>query len=452
MVVGIDFPTWNTLSDPVKSLISFMLEDASLFFVDESDEDNDYCTGVICTNQRYRIVEGGWYNNYYDDSITDYEPQIFHNNDILFAIPYVDVEDLDTNIILNCYTGLPYDSYNTRLTTVNSKFNIYFSNFIDYDTPNEGCAFAQIAPLCDIPVTITPLLVDDESNTLKPISNTNSFKVQYNGKTSDELSDYDLTVSPIDVENEISSFNYEYQLRTSSFKVVQRTENDIENDTMSGCFSMYYKIGICPLNNPWKNCYWLNNSSNAEALTDDISVGSLKSLLTENTKFVIRRNRSDTTSLGWQSLAITNNLMYGADGNLFMHPVVVTPMGNGNDYNSCGAHLDHGGFMIKNRCILPIYIKDEHLADILYGFCYIKAFYDNSEINDSENVGKEVPSSEFNYHLLSVVRDYSADIVNGYIDEYMYLICNITDEHMDDNAYASTPEFPTYIEEYSGED
>lgn len=429
MVVGIDFPTWNTLSDPVKSLISFMLEDSSLFFSGEEDE---YCDGVICSNTRYRTI-----NFMYDGSNAH-----FTNGNLLFAIPFKDMTDGDTYGYLNSYTGILYsldEEDFIDLTTVHSKLNLYISNNADDNTTHqqEICETRMIEPLCDIPVTISAIFLDDQGNKLN-INTDSGIRVVFNEKSCPDLEHNDMTVVPIVPNEEITSFEYGYQLRTSSFKVATyESFSAFESHNPTSVFSMYYKLGLCPLNNQWKDFYWNDNEFSPQKLSATITMDSFKEILKSNV-FSARNGSVSTTSIGYETVSISNT---PNPSDIYMREIVAAKMGYTLDYDSDyddGSYYDAGGYMIKNRYILPVYHKDANDNDSLYGFCYLTAYYDNHSLNSSSVVGKEVPEEVLDKEIVLLSSNYSETFVDWGTNDYMNIMCDITDEHMDDNAYIET--------------
>ena len=225
MIVHVDFPNWENLTDPVKSLINFFMKDASLMFRGEYDGSSlDYMSANVRSKERL-VVD---YNN-----DTDY-----------FSLK----ECMELNIAYNSTQPYPVEAVDS-LPDVHSTLVAQNSllKFVKYDKETNIVAkifAAGIEPIDSIVAELTPKIGEttntDPSFTPDGISS---------GIVKANISTTNLT------------FYSDYQLRTSSFYIDDGNGN-IDLDA-------FYKIGIVPLNKKYPCDYTssaVNESQTVEGL------------------------------------------------------------------------------------------------------------------------------------------------------------------------------------------
>ncbi len=194
----VDFTTWDTLTDPQKSLINFFMKDAAMVFR------GDYQDGV------FQYMSGNVRNKYYSkyDNVETFNS---FNGSLELNIGYTDSESIRTEAV----DGFP--DWNSTVVTRGSLFGLAI---IRVDSViNGSCGFLPLE------VTITPKAGDTViSNTkLRP----KDINTNYNH----------IVTIPIDTSHQ--DFDVDYQIRSSSF-YIDDGEDNIDAD-------VFYKIGICPL-------------------------------------------------------------------------------------------------------------------------------------------------------------------------------------------------------------
>ena len=194
----VDFPTWNTLSEPQKSVINFFMKDAAMVFR------GDYQSGS------FQYQSGNVRNQYY--SKVDYVETFNNlNGSIELNIGYTNSVSIDTDAV---------DGFPDWHSTVVSRESLFGISTITSNSVVDGsCGFLPLS------VTITPKSGDTIINNtrLRP----RDLNTSYNH------------IVTIPIETSHQDFDSDFQLRSSSF-YIDDGEGNIEAD-------VFYKIGICPL-------------------------------------------------------------------------------------------------------------------------------------------------------------------------------------------------------------
>ena len=187
--VVINFPTWNSLSSSVKSVLGFFMKHASCFFKGKySDIDNtlESFSGNIRLNSHSLMTTGNTL------SLVDsgLELNIAYTDDT-FPIT-------SSDYLPNCNTTLVEKDAKIRLCKVSSN--------------NVEVASENIGPFDNIPVKIYTLVDDNKNTSVFTIPN-----------------DMDIAVGNIiqtDIDTTSKNLNIDFQIRTSSFHI---TDGNNEN-------------------------------------------------------------------------------------------------------------------------------------------------------------------------------------------------------------------------------
>ena len=198
----VDFPNWDDLTDPQKSVINFFMKDASMVFR------GDYQDGV------FQYQSGNIRNKYY--SIYD-DRNTFDNYECSLELN-IGYTDLDVSSIsgTNTVDGFP-DWDDSVVVTRNSLFSLMWIY--------ESSSYIEDFGFLPLSVTITPKAGDIVINT--PRLRPKNIDTNYNH------------IVTIPIETAYTDFEYGFQLRSSSFYIDDGRGN-IDAD-------VFYKIGICPV-------------------------------------------------------------------------------------------------------------------------------------------------------------------------------------------------------------
>ena len=196
--IYVDFTTWDSLTDPQKSLINLFMKDAAMVFR------GNYQNGI------FQYMSGNIRNKYYSkyDTVETFNS---FNGSLELNIGYTDSEYISTEAV----EGFP-DWHSTVVT----RASLFGLSIIGVDSVTDGsCGFLPLE------VTITPKAGDTviSNAKLRP----KDINTNYNH----------IVTIPIDTSHQ--DFDVDYQLRSSSF-YIDDGEGNIDAD-------VFYKIGICPL-------------------------------------------------------------------------------------------------------------------------------------------------------------------------------------------------------------
>lgn len=195
--IYVDFTTWDTLTDPQKSLINFFMKDAVMVFR------GDYQEGV------FQYMSGNVRNKYYSLFMAD------------LSLPK---ESIELNISYSESGSLvPVDGFPDGISTI-----IPLQNTLELLCIRTDSCF-PITPFflgdsVTFPVTLTPKSGETVIN--RPRLRPENINTNYNH------------IVTIPIETEGVDFQYDFQIRTSSFYIDDGSGN-IDSD-------VFYKIGICP--------------------------------------------------------------------------------------------------------------------------------------------------------------------------------------------------------------
>lgn len=232
MKVKVEFPTWGKLSRPQKSLISFFMENASLFINWEPYRDQKLISASIAFN---------YFNAKYGDD--DYPCSSLYIPFTEREYLYEDIEDGDVLLLSD---RLP-NTFNTELVKIESLL-VWVNPTFSYE--DQDYTYPSVARFEDdfipVPATLIPM-IDDVENTdtaLIPSFVANGQENEFGHKT-----------LQVEIDKTGMDFSYDFQLRTSSFTigVYSWIENEDRYDTdnpPSQTYDVYYKIGLCPFNDP----------------------------------------------------------------------------------------------------------------------------------------------------------------------------------------------------------
>ena len=236
MVVHVDFPNWDNFTDPVKSLINFVMKDASLMFRGEYDGSSlDYMSGNVRSRDKL-IVEYG--DNGSFDLREGMELNIAYNSTQPYPVEAVDsLPDVHSTLV----------AQNSYL-----KFIKYEQDYNGGDPIIVAKSYASgIEPIDTVAATLTPKIGET-------VNTDPSF-------TPDGLSS-GIVKANISTTN--LTFYSDYQLRTSSFYI------DDGNGSID--LDAFYKIGIVPLNKKYPCDY------TSSAVNESQTVEGLKTALKAN--------------------------------------------------------------------------------------------------------------------------------------------------------------------------
>ncbi len=237
MVVHVDFPNWDNLTDPVKSLINFFMKDASLMFRGEYDGSSlDYMTGNVRSRDKL-IVEYGDHGSF--DLREGMELNIAYNSTQPYPVEAIDgLSDVHSTLI----------SQSSLLKYVKC---IESKDSEDQEIFTSTAFAAGIEPIDSIVADLTPKIGET-------VNTDPSF-------TPDGLSS-GIVKANISTTN--LTFYSDYQLRTSSFYI------DDGNGSID--LDAFYKIGIVPLNKKYPCDY------TSSAVNESQTVEGLKTALKAN--------------------------------------------------------------------------------------------------------------------------------------------------------------------------
>lgn len=155
---------------------------------------------------------------------------------------------------------------------------------------------------------------------------------------------------------------------------------------------MYYKIGICPLDNAWDNCFWKHGEdvyapatfSPTKDESYNLTLNELKTYL-KTVNFKINSIHEDTPSVNACCLSLAkDDDETGIDEafSILSYPRIIRL----EDYGQFN-HDNNGRFQLKTKYILPIYkdTSDDYKDSQLVGFCYLKAFKSRNNEEVTEN-------------------------------------------------------------------
>lgn len=242
--VAIKFPTWDNLSAPVKSLLSFFMSHASCFFkgsYTDNTLDSFSCNirmnthSIMCVGNRSSLSNPGY----------SLELNIAYTDDT-FPIT-------TSNYLPNCNTVLVRKDAKLKLCKLLNSGTI--------ETASEN-----VDPIDNISVN-TYTVVDSRINSNTSVT------------PGDIDESYDHLVQ---VEMDLSNreLNYDFQLRTSSFNITDG--QDLNAD-------VYYKIGICPLNKK----YSFEQFSTALPVDSDLTVDAIKTLISSDSILINKDENLD---------------------------------------------------------------------------------------------------------------------------------------------------------------
>ena len=193
----VDFTTWDTLTDPQKSLINFFMKDAAMVFR------GDYQDGV------FQYMSGNVRNKYYSLLMMD------------LSLPK---ESVELNISYSESGSLvPVDGIPDGTSTIIPLQSTLELLHIRIDSCFPNTSFF-LGDSVIFPVILTPKSGETVIN--RPRLRPENINTSYNH------------IVTIPVETEGMDFQYDFQIRTSSFYIDDGNGN-IDSD-------VFYKIGICP--------------------------------------------------------------------------------------------------------------------------------------------------------------------------------------------------------------
>ena len=279
MIVYADFPTWNTLSAPVKSLINFFMEGASCFFKGK------YSGGVL------QSMSGNVRSKLRSIMQIDDDPSEF----ALKEGVGLDIVYSDQSIPSTASTFLP--DCNTTLVEKQSTVKVCKIDTEDVETYSGG-----ISLLDSIPVVLTPMVRGNVNNNPNEI-----------------LKDLDIEdIIEVPVYTKDLEFIVDYQLRTSSFYI--RYDDNLGAD-------VYYKIGICPLDKK----YSYSNFSDTPVIPG-LSLGDIKNLL-QNDELLLNKEYTQTNSLFYKLLncsLVTDKDYFNSDNYDFVSSLIIPLVNSDN--------------------------------------------------------------------------------------------------------------------------
>ena len=290
-ITYIDFTTWDSLDDPVKSLINFYMKNASCFFRGNViDNILLSMSGNIRDNQHSIIsVE----NDLSDFATpTSLEMDIVYSDDSTFPSTV-------HNWLPDCTTNIVMKNSAVKLCKMTSSTVETFSGGVE--------------PVDSLAVTLTPKIGDTVI--------TNTEYIPNNIK-------YGIVKSAIDTS--IQEYESDYQLRTSSF-YIDDEDGNIGQD-------VFYKIGICPLDNK----YPYSNFSGTP--TTGLTLDTIKALLEDDNL----------------SLRLDNTYIQGYYYRLL----------NGNMAIENSSTFGNGGYGFAKSFIIPIIDEDKYIVGLAYAELY----------------------------------------------------------------------------------
>ena len=356
--VRLVFSTWNNLSDYVKSLINFYIENAQLFIKGFYSYSNnslslDYISGSIINSPR--ILD------YNDAEAHSANPEQYALGIAYSSTPATDfypvgVEDYFPDI------------HSTLLRVTSSlQFYHYVDTQDDYVIETN-----QISPIT-VPVTLIPLVndVENENGNLVPTDILN------------DSTQFGFVNTKIEADHALS---YNFQLRTASFQLRTYSYTKyIRTGTGETYYNLFYKIGLCPFD-------YVYNSDLSSTGNNGKTLEELKQILMKNCFGVFT---IDASGISGCYYSLLNYLVLKE-----------------KDLLSCSS--DNTNF--PNTFILPIY-----RTLFIYGIAYIKLYNDDgSAFNgighsySDEYIDAIENSHEINLYL--GITDHHID--GGHIDNW----------------------------------
>lgn len=422
--IKVEVPDWNTYNSATKSLISFFLENASLFCRGEYEGDElTYmssallmdCLKSCCTNFEYGLSEDiAQIGATWGEDISEYwYGQYSLCKD---GIPYVNTEFFTTSSAIKGFYTVPSGDYYTGYDPVYIYTSDKIVNSWDYfngDTfVNPGLEFTNLYVPIDFVVTKNDVEINDPS--LVP-----SFLFN---KEEDEQG-YHVVKFPIDSSR--YNLSYTFQFRTSSFTIKYTDENDdaVEKD-------VFYKMGL------WTNKkrYYLDYEWDPKPGMEYFNVDSdgyyslsevLNFILNPTNNFKFSLYKEDYSSEYFSSGYM---IFYHIDGNNsdlvlssdhcrsdFIGNVLVTTPSKDNTtiFNQ-----------VTKANIFPLYhyatpTGTEEKQFYLLGYIYLKLYnQDGTPFTDSIPEGtdigvKETDNSQADYNILASMLSLTNQYMNG---------------------------------------
>ena len=328
MVLHVDFPDWNSYSDPVKSLINFFMKDAAIYFQgDYTGSTLNSFSGNIRT--KYRDIV-----SLYGD--TDY---FMDRTGVELNIAYTDTQPYPveaTGCLPNCTTTLTAKSSKLKLCLIDKTRGEDYDFFTASVFSGDG-----IEPIDTINVTLTPKIGD--------ATNTDASATIHNMTSVSPL----VTV-PIKTANQ--DFTSEYQLRTSSLYLDDGNGNIAED--------IFWKIGIVPFSKKYPKGF------SGNPVDTPSTVASIKNILMGNEDGVL-----EIHSFGYGS-TIGNDYTFQMQYMDFRHDI----LGN---LNSLEGDLFGGDVPIS--FIVPIVPYGED-SQYIIGLAYARMFKSDGSLVTPEEV------------------------------------------------------------------
>ena len=265
MVLHVDFPDWDTYSDPIKSLINFMMKDSAVFYQgDYTDSTLNSFSGNVRT--KYRSVMQCVGDPDFMSLSESIELNIAYSDSVTYPATA-------THCLIDCDTSLVTKQSTLKL--------LYFSNSQD-----EASAFSGgVDPIDSINVTLTP-------------------KVGASANTDPTAKLHAMTDSaPLvtsSIRTDLQDFVSEYQLRTSSLYLDDGNGNIGED--------IFYKFGIVPFNKKYPS------SGSGSAVNTQSTVNSIKTFLLDNGSgvFVVDTGGSYVSDYGYSFYLNSLQFKYGS--------------------------------------------------------------------------------------------------------------------------------------------
>lgn len=272
MILHVDFPNWDTYSDPIKSLINFMMKDSAVFYQgDYTGSTLNSFSGNVRT--KYRTVMQCMNDSDYLSLSESIELNIAYSDAVTYPSDA-------TGCLVDCNTSLV-----TKQTTL---------KLLDIEaSQNRASEFTGgIDPIDSINVTLTPK-VGASANT-DPTAKLHAM-----------TDSAPLVTAPI--RTDLQDFVSEYQLRTSSLYLDDGNGN-IDED-------IFWKIGIVPFNKKYPKS-WSGSAVNTTSTVQGIKTALLDSgsgVLSVNTGGSYVAN--DGYSFNLQDVEFVNGSLADMSGN-----------------------------------------------------------------------------------------------------------------------------------------
>lgn len=227
MAIQVEFPTWSELSRPVKSLMNFLMEGAITHIIDANgmishweSESTDIEHASAWISQLSYSDSARIEPEYYRYENTHYNPEM--------SIFYVNQDEpIDISATTLDYGRSYKYNFESTFTPCKTYIGLYYTSDIENMYSYEELDYTRslIPSNLTVPVNIS-CLIDG-------VKNTNTNVVIKNA-------DYSKGIHKVNNQE----FECDYQLRTSSFAIVNVPEY---SGDITGYKDLYFKVGICPV-------------------------------------------------------------------------------------------------------------------------------------------------------------------------------------------------------------